>query len=252
MRTQLLALAKQRGVHFWVADVRHQSAVPLHVRHDPERQDRPRHRRAWHLWPRRTERGRHGSTRKEVEVYDLGVYNVTTLTGLLGPVKSVVGMTAILNKTRKVDDKGEVQVMADENTMLIMDHGSGILSHVQTGFVYFDDEIAPSRERKLYTVNIMGTAGALHLQGWDWEACRGRCCHPRARCPQAAMPREMALRLGRWGTVCCPVPPHRPEEPDNCRAWSACSGGHERVSRVTTNWAAHCSGIHVPMASRVG
>ncbi|MCY2953570.1 MAG: Gfo/Idh/MocA family oxidoreductase [Planctomycetota bacterium] len=101
-------------------------------------------------------------------LYDLGVYNVTTLTGLLGPVKSVMGMTAILNKTRKVDDKGEVTVTADENTMLIMDHGNGILSHVQTGFGYFEPERAPSRERKLYTVDIMGTTGAMHMQGWDW------------------------------------------------------------------------------------
>jgi predicted dehydrogenase len=101
-------------------------------------------------------------------LYDLGVYNVTTLTGLLGPAKEVVGMTAVLNPFRKVDDKGEVAVEADENTMLIMHHGNGLLSHVQTGFVYFDGERAPSRERRLYTVDIMGTEGAMHLQGWDW------------------------------------------------------------------------------------
>ncbi len=102
-------------------------------------------------------------------LYDLGVYNVTTLTGLLGPVKEVVGMTAILNKTRKVEDKGEVDVTADENTMLIMNHGNGILSHVQTGFVYYEAERAPSRERKLYSVDVMGTKGAMHIQGWDWS-----------------------------------------------------------------------------------
>jgi len=102
-------------------------------------------------------------------LYDLGVYNVTTLTGLLGPAKEVVGMTAVMNKTRKVDDKGEVTVTADENTMLIMHHGNGIFSHVQTGFVYFEPERAPSRERQLYTVDIMGTEGSLHMQGWDWS-----------------------------------------------------------------------------------
>ena len=100
-------------------------------------------------------------------LYDLGVYNVTTLTGLLGPVQEVVGMTAVMNKTRKVDDKGEVAVTADENTMLIMHHGNGVLSHVQTGFVYFEPE-APSRERKVYTIDITGTTGSMHVQGWDW------------------------------------------------------------------------------------
>ncbi len=101
-------------------------------------------------------------------LYDLGVYNVTTLTGLLGPVKEVVGMTAVMNKIRKVDDKGEVTVTADENTMLIMHHGNGVFSHVQTGFVYFEPE-APSRERKVYTIDITGTDGSLHVQGWDWS-----------------------------------------------------------------------------------
>lgn len=101
-------------------------------------------------------------------LYDLGVYNVTTLTGLLGPAREVVGMTAVLNKTRKVEDRGEVTVTADENTMLLMHHGNGVLSHVQTGFVYFDNYRPPSRERPLYTIDVTGTEGAMHLQGWDW------------------------------------------------------------------------------------
>ncbi|MCC7377222.1 MAG: Gfo/Idh/MocA family oxidoreductase [Verrucomicrobiales bacterium] len=101
-------------------------------------------------------------------LYDLGVYNVTTLTGLLGPAKAVVGMTTIVNPTRKVEDRGEVKVTADENTMLIMDHGNGVLSHVQTGFVQFDNYRLPGRERQLYTVDIIGTKGAMHMQGWDW------------------------------------------------------------------------------------
>jgi predicted dehydrogenase len=101
-------------------------------------------------------------------LYDLGVYNVTTLTGLFGPVTDVVGMTSIVHPTRKVDDKGEVRVESDENTMLIMRHAQGVLSHVQTAFVYFDGERLPSRERKLYTIDIMATAGTIHLQGWDW------------------------------------------------------------------------------------
>jgi predicted dehydrogenase len=101
-------------------------------------------------------------------LYDLGVYNVTTFTGLLGPVKEVMGMTAVLNPTRKVEDKGEVKVEADENTMLMMHHGGGVLSHVQTGFVYFPSEHLPGRDRQLYTIDIMGTKGSMHLQGWDW------------------------------------------------------------------------------------
>jgi predicted dehydrogenase len=102
-------------------------------------------------------------------LYDLGVYNVTTLTGLLGPVKEVVGMTDKVYETRKVEDKGVIKVESDENTMLIMRHQSGVLSHVQTGFGYFEHERLPG-ERKLYTVDVMGTKGVMHLQGWDWAS----------------------------------------------------------------------------------
>src|SRR6266700_5714844 len=101
-------------------------------------------------------------------LYDLGVYNVTTFTGLLGPVKEVVGMTAVLNPSRKVEDLGEVKVEADENTMLIMHHGQGVLSHVQTGFVYFDGERLAGEGRQLYTIDVTGTKGTMHMQGWDW------------------------------------------------------------------------------------
>jgi len=101
-------------------------------------------------------------------LYDLGVYNVTTFTGLLGPVTEVVGMTAVLNPTRRVEDQGEVKVEADENTMLIMNHGKGVLSHVQTGFVYFDGERLAGEGRQLYTIDIMATKGTMHMQGWDW------------------------------------------------------------------------------------
>jgi predicted dehydrogenase len=101
-------------------------------------------------------------------LYDLGVYNVTTLTGLLGPVREVVGMTDIVYPTRKVEDLGEVKVEADENTMLIMKHASGTLSHVATGFGYFEHEHLPRQRGTLYTVDVMGTRGAMHLQGWDW------------------------------------------------------------------------------------
>jgi predicted dehydrogenase len=62
---------------------------------------------------------------------DLGVYNLATLSGLFGPVKSVMAMTSIITKERKVDDKGTIKVEAEDNAMVLMDHGNGVLSHVQ-------------------------------------------------------------------------------------------------------------------------
>src|SRR5206468_3268974 len=69
---------------------------------------------------------------------DLMVYNLTTLTGLLGPAKSVVAMTSIVTPTRIIDRKGEITVAAEDNAMLLLDHGQGVISHVQSGFNYFN------------------------------------------------------------------------------------------------------------------
>ena len=63
-----------------------------------------------------------------------------------------------IQKITKTYDLGEVKVEADENTMLIMRHRSGTLSHVQTGFGYFDQERLLG-ERKLYTIDVMELKG---------------------------------------------------------------------------------------------
>ena len=59
---------------------------------------------------------------------DLGVYNIASLTGLLGPAKSVIAMTSIVTHERTVDDKGTIKVEAEDNAMITMNHGNGILS----------------------------------------------------------------------------------------------------------------------------
>ena len=69
---------------------------------------------------------------------DLGVYNIATLTGLLGPAKSVVAMTTIVTPERTVDDKGKIKVREEDNAMIIMEHEKGVLSHIECGFNYFD------------------------------------------------------------------------------------------------------------------
>ena len=65
---------------------------------------------------------------------DLGVYNLTTLTGLLGPARSVVALTSVITPTRTIRGKGRIQVTEEDNAMVLLDHGKGTLSHVQCGF----------------------------------------------------------------------------------------------------------------------
>ena len=99
---------------------------------------------------------------------DLGVYNFATLTGLLGPAKSVIAMTSIVTPERTVDNKGKIKVEAEDNAMVIMDHGKGILSHVQCGFNYFDPYGHEGKGQEKHTITIWGTKGNMGLVGYDW------------------------------------------------------------------------------------
>ncbi len=81
-------------------------------------------------------------------LFDLGVYNLTMLTGLLGPAHSVVVMAGTAIRELVID--GEIiPVEADDNTALILDHGNAVYSVIQTGFVYAgqrDDWTIPRRQ----------------------------------------------------------------------------------------------------------
>jgi predicted dehydrogenase len=99
---------------------------------------------------------------------DLGVYNLATLSGLLGPAKSVMAMTSIVTKTRTVDDKGTIPVEAEDNAIVLMDHGNGVLSNVQCGFNYFDPYGHEGKGQDRPTISIWGSKGNMALVGYDW------------------------------------------------------------------------------------
>ena len=99
---------------------------------------------------------------------DLGVYNLATLTGLLGPAKSIIAMTSIITPERTVDDKGKIKVVAEDNAQVILEHNSGILSHVQCGFNYFDPYGHEGKGQEKPTIQVWGSHGNMSLVGYDW------------------------------------------------------------------------------------
>jgi predicted dehydrogenase len=99
---------------------------------------------------------------------DLAVYNLTTLTGLLGPARSVVAMSSIITPTRTVGNKGTIKVEAEDNAMVLLEHPEGAISHVQTGFNYFEPHGHDGGEHERPTIELVGTAGRLGLIGYDW------------------------------------------------------------------------------------
>jgi len=99
---------------------------------------------------------------------DLAVYNLTTLTGLLGPVKSVTAILTIVTPERTVDDKGLIQVTEEDNAMILMDHGNGVISHTQSGFNYFNPHGHDGQGEQRHSITITGTHGHMGLVGYDW------------------------------------------------------------------------------------
>jgi predicted dehydrogenase len=99
---------------------------------------------------------------------DLGVYNLTTLTGLLGPAKSVSAMLSIVTPERDITDKGKIKVTEEDNAMILLDHGKGIISHIQSGFNYFNPHGHDGRGEQRHTVTIVGSGGFMGLVGYDW------------------------------------------------------------------------------------
>lgn len=100
---------------------------------------------------------------------DLGVYNMATLTGLLGPAKSVMAMTSIVNKQREIDEKGIVQVKEEDNAHILLEHDNGVISHIMCGFNYFDPFGHEAKNQTLHSIQIFGDKGNMRLIGYDWE-----------------------------------------------------------------------------------
>jgi len=99
---------------------------------------------------------------------DLMVYNLTSLTGLLGPAKSVTAMLSIVTGERDITEKGKIKVTEEDNAMVLLDHGRGVISHIQSGFNYFNPHGHDGSGEQRHTITIVGSGGFMGLVGYDW------------------------------------------------------------------------------------
>jgi predicted dehydrogenase len=99
---------------------------------------------------------------------DLAVYNLTSLTGLLGPAKRVSAMLSVVTPERDITDKGKIKVTEEDNAMVLLDHGQGVISHVQSGFNYFNPHGHDGSGEQRHTITIVGSGGFIGLVGYDW------------------------------------------------------------------------------------
>jgi predicted dehydrogenase len=93
-------------------------------------------------------------------MFDLGVYNVTTLTGLLGPAKRVMAMSGIAISERIVDHQ-KIKVETDDNSQFLIDFGNSCFGVVTTGFTI--------QKHRNCGIEIYGTKGTVQMLGEDWD-----------------------------------------------------------------------------------
>ena len=92
-------------------------------------------------------------------LFDLGVYNLTSLCGFFGSVKRVTAMMGVAIPKREAE--GEVvSVQAEDNAHIVLDFGEGRFASIATGFTI--------QKYKSPAVELYGATGTLQMLGDDW------------------------------------------------------------------------------------
>ena len=92
-------------------------------------------------------------------LFDLGVYNLTSLCALFGSVRRVTAMTGVAIPKRLVNGR-QIDVVAEDNAHVLLDFGDGRLAVVTTGFTM--------QKYRSPAIEIYGTLGTAQLLGDDW------------------------------------------------------------------------------------
>ena len=92
-------------------------------------------------------------------LFDLGVYNITSLTGLMGAVQSVTAFAGTAIPERVVE--GDlISVENFDNYQILLDFGEARFAVVTTGFTM--------QEYRSPAIELYGTRGTAQLLGDDW------------------------------------------------------------------------------------
>jgi len=92
-------------------------------------------------------------------LFDLGVYNVTSLCGFFGPARRVTAMTGVAIPERVIGGE-PVRVQAEDNAHVLIDFGDARFAVVTTGFTM--------QRYRSPCLELYGTHGVLQMLGDDW------------------------------------------------------------------------------------
>jgi predicted dehydrogenase len=93
-------------------------------------------------------------------LFDLGIYNIVSLTGLLGPAQRVSAMVGVARPERIVD--GElIKVRSEDTAQVLIDFGNSVYGVVTTGFTM--------QKYRVPGIEIYGDKGTIQMLGEDWD-----------------------------------------------------------------------------------
>jgi predicted dehydrogenase len=92
-------------------------------------------------------------------LFDLGVYNVTSLCGFFGPARRVTAMTGVAIPERLINGE-PMRVEAEDNAHVLIDFGDARFAVVTTGFTM--------QKYRSPCLELYGTHGVLQMLGDDW------------------------------------------------------------------------------------
>jgi predicted dehydrogenase len=92
-------------------------------------------------------------------LFDLGVYNVTSLCALFGPARRVTAMVGVAIPERDVNGR-RIRVEADDNAHVLLDFGEARFAVVTTGFTM--------QRYRSPAIEVYGSEGTVQLLGDDW------------------------------------------------------------------------------------
>ena len=93
-------------------------------------------------------------------LFDLSVYCLTSLTGLLGPARRVTAMTGVAIPEREINGR-KVRVEAEDNAQVLLDFGESTFAVVTSGFTM--------QQYRTPALEVYGATGTIQMLGDDWD-----------------------------------------------------------------------------------
>ena len=93
-------------------------------------------------------------------LFDLAVYNFTTLTGWLGPVRRVMAMCGTAVRERPVNGR-PVPVQVEDSAQVLLDFGDALFAVVTSGYTI--------QQYRSPALELYGTDGTIQMLGDDWD-----------------------------------------------------------------------------------